>query len=209
MPGKHVHFDIPSTPSPSFSTSTLPSSIGPFTPPSAGSYHVPLPSSPGPTQVNPLIALSAVPPVEWDVAFPPSSAKPSRGDITKHALYKPATTPPQPEIRIVCSRLPWPIVVKPVGNTAYVTISDVFLCIYESLRHNLGEHDYYHFTGEQRRHMSDSYIRRYSRFTGEAAFTEKSKGLKRIDCLGIYGGTRFLGLSSTKEGPHVWQMHVS
>ncbi|KAF5337607.1 hypothetical protein D9758_014914 [Tetrapyrgos nigripes] len=82
MPGKHVRFNIPSTPLESFSISTLPSSAGPLT----------LPSSPGPSQVNPSIALRAVPPVRWDVAIPPSSAKPARRNTTRQAFYKPATT---------------------------------------------------------------------------------------------------------------------
>ncbi|KAK7468491.1 hypothetical protein VKT23_002997 [Stygiomarasmius scandens] len=215
MPGKHVHFNLPAmppTPSPTFSSTSLPSSGGPFTP-SPLSYNHPLPSSPGPTHVAPIIALNQVPAIKWDVSFPPSSAQPATPNITKHALYKAATNPPLPELKIICRSLPVPwsvIVVTPQNNTAYVTVSDVLTCVYQSLRQSLGQHEFYSlFTPDQHGFLSEAFTSRYRRLPNQDGATEKVKGMKRIDCLIARRATRFMGLSSTKEGPHVWLLTVS
>ncbi|THU90769.1 hypothetical protein K435DRAFT_675514, partial [Dendrothele bispora CBS 962.96] len=125
----------------------------------------------------------------------------------------PATNPPLPELKILCPTLPMPwsvIVVTPRNNTVYVTVSDVLSCIYQSLRREVNQQEFYSlFNPDQQRRMSDSYVRRWRRLGGQEAVNEKAKGVKRIDCLVMCGSTRFMGLSSTKDGPHVWQLHVA
>ena len=210
MPGKHVHFAsdaFPDTPSPTYSSTSLPSSGGPRTPvPAAGSsiaggYVL--------ARIHPLLGITQPSPMlKYDVSQPPSTIKANMLTIPPHALNELATTPPIPSMVIRCSHLPWTIKILPT-NTKYVTIRDVFDGIYLSLRHTVLEAEFRCLPSAEAIHsVKNAYTRRYKRLDDpQTREIEKSKGMKRVDFLGER--TLFTGLSSTMEGPHVWFLSMS
>jgi len=209
MPGKHVHFvgdAFPETPSPTFSSMSLPSSSGPRTPLSAagssltGHALAKIHYALGINQPSPLL--------KYDVSYPPSTIIPNVPTLPPHVISEPATTPPVPSMVIRCPHLPWKITILPT-NTKHVTVRDVFEGIYRSLRLTVLEAEFQCLTSAEARHsVNNAYILRYKRIDdSEARQLEKSKGLKRVDFLGER--TVFTGLSSTMEGPHVWLLSMS
>ena len=209
MPGKHVHFAsdaFPDTPSPTYSSSSLPSSGGPRTPVSAADSSI---SGYVLARIHPLLGITQPSPMlKYDVSQPPSTIKPNVLTVPPHALNELATTPPIPSMIIRCPHLPWTITILPT-NTKYVTVRDVFEGIYRSLRHAVLEAEFQCLPSAEAKYgVNNAYIRRYKRLDDpQARELEKSKGLKRIDFLGER--TLFTGLSSTMEGPHVWFMSMS
>ena len=209
MPGKHVHFAgdaFPDTPSPTFSSMSLPSSSGPRTPVSAAGS-----STTGYllAKIHPVLALTQPSPMlHYDVSYPPSTIKPNVPTIPPHVLNEAATTPPVPSMVIRCPHLPWTITILPT-NTKHVTVRDVFDCIYRSLRLQALEPEFQCLPSAEARHsVNNAFIRRYKRLdNSEARQLEKSKGLKRVDFL--VERTLFAGLSSTREGPHVWLLTMN
>jgi hypothetical protein len=208
MPGKHVHFAsdaFPDTPSPTYSSTSLPSSGGPRTPVSAAGSGI---AGYVLARIHPVLATTQPSPVlEYDVSYPPSTIKPNVLTVTPHVLNELATTPPVPSMVVRCPHLPWTITILPT-NTKYVTVRDVFDGIYRSLRLLVLEAEFQCLPSEARHSVNNAYIRRYKRINdSEARQIEKTKGLKRVDFLGER--THFAGLSSTMEGPHVWLLSMN
>jgi len=209
MPGKHVRFAgdaYPDTPSPTFSSMSLTSSGGPRTPVSTtGSSlagHVL-------ARIHPVLGITQPSPMlEYDVSYPSSTIKPNVSTVPRHVFNEPASNPPVPSMVIRCPHLPWMITILP-ANTKHVTVRDVFDGIFRSLRLAALETEFQCLPSAEARHsVNNAYISRYKRIDdSEARQIEKSKGLKRIDFLGQR--TRFTGLSSTLEGPHVWLLSLS
>ncbi|PCH35025.1 hypothetical protein WOLCODRAFT_155678, partial [Wolfiporia cocos MD-104 SS10] len=128
MPGttKRVHFDLPPTPSPTLSHSSLASSAGPSTPPqyplaphySPPAHPYPLyapespaahPSSPGAVvHLHGALLPSPHPVFAWDMATPPSTAHIPGfpAPLPPALLAEPATHPPRPALTLVCALLP-------------------------------------------------------------------------------------------------------
>ena len=207
MPGKHVHFAeaFLDTPSPTFSSTSLPSSGGPRTPVSAAGSII---SGNVLAKIHPLLAITQPSPMlKYDVSQPPATIIPNVA-VPPHALNELATSPPIPSMVIRCSHLPWTITIVPT-NTKYVTVRDVFDGIYRSLRLAVLEAEFQCLPSAVARYsVNNAYTRRYKRLVDPKAHElEKTKGLKRVDFLGER--TRFTGLSSTMEGPHVWFLSVS
>ena len=210
MPGKHVHFaseDYPDTPSSTFSSMSLTSSGGPRTPVSttsslaAAAYVL--------ARVHPVLGIAQQSPMlDYDVSYPPSTIKPKFSPVPPQVFNEAATHPPVPSMIIRCPHLPWKITIQPT-NTKYVTVRDVFDGIYRSLRLAALEAEFQCLPSvEARQGVTNAYVGRYKRIDdSEARQLEKSKGLKRVDFLGER--TRFAGLSSTSEGPHVWLLSMS
>jgi hypothetical protein len=208
MPGKHVHFasDGPNTPSPTFSSTSLPSSGGPQTPVSAAGPRI---AGYALASIHPLLGITQPSPMmKYDVSQPPSTIKPNVLTISPHALNELATTPPIPSMIIRCPHLPWTITILPT-NSKYVTVRDVFDGIYRSLRHAVLEAEFQCLpSAEAKYSVNNAYNRRYKRIVDpKVREIEKIKGLKRVDFLGER--TLFTGLSSTMEGPHVWFLSMS
>jgi hypothetical protein len=215
MPGgKRVHFasdTFPDTPSPTFSSLSLPSSGGPRTPISAAGSSYTLAR----IVINPLLGItrwagqpSPSPMLKYDVSQPPFTIKPKVSTVPPHVLNELATTPPMPSMVIRFPHLPWTITILPT-NTKHVTVRDVFDGIYRSLRHAVLEAEFQYLPSAEARYIvSNAYTRRYERLNDpRARELEKYKGLKRVDFLG--GHTLFTGLlSSTTEGPHVWFLYT-
>ena len=207
MPGKHVHFasdDFPDTPSPTFSSMSLPSSGGPRTPVPAAGFSV----AGYVARIHPLLGIiQPSPMLNYDVSQLPSTIKFNVLTIPPHVLNEPATNPPIPSMIVRCQRLPWKITILPT-NTKHVTVRDVFDGIYRSLRHTVLEAEFQCLPAEAIYSVNNAYSRRYKRISDpRVRELEKSKGLKRIDFLGEH--TLFTGLSSTMEGPHVWFLSTS
>ena len=208
MSGKRVHFandSFPDTPSPTFSSMSLPSSGGPRTPVSAAGSgiagHV--------ARIHPLLGVARPSPMpKYDVSQPLSTIKPNVLCVPPHVLNEPATTPPIPSMVIRCPHLPWTITILPT-TTKHVTVRDVFDGIYRSLRQAVLEAEFQCIPSDDAKYsVNNAYTRRYNRVDDpQTRELEKRKGLKRVDFLGER--TLFTGLSSTMEGPHVWFLSMS
>ncbi|KAF8907058.1 hypothetical protein CPB84DRAFT_1844172 [Gymnopilus junonius] len=143
MPGKlvkHVHFsESPSSaPSPTFSSSTLPSTPGPITPPLGfeSPYHyTPLPRDENAVP-NPIIAVAKKLLIEYDLSQPPSTAIILLHNIPHKVWEQPATQPFSSSIEMICPRLPWKLTVNSRAHP-FVTIGDVLEGLYRLLRTNV------------------------------------------------------------------------
>jgi hypothetical protein len=230
MPGKHVHFasanqfysPAPSTPSPTFSQSSLPDSNGPLTPPPikhVGSPYscTPLPPTDAPhyprgsVAMNPLLAPG--PTIVYDLTLDPLSITSLTGQrLSSRALAEPATHPPLHALTLTCRALPWAIPVASASNKpdSFVSVADVLHALSRALRQPISPTEYAQLLSptEQRR-VNEAFERRYRRLASDppAYQVEKLKGVKRVDFL--MGKTRFLGLSWTSTGPDVWELNVS
>ena len=209
MPGKHVHFapnTFPPTPSPTFSATSFPSSGGPITPSSASYKGLSLPLLP--CKVHPALGVSNTPHILYDVSYPPSTLRLRNPSISLQVLAEPATEPPLPFIVVISPHLPWRLMVS-AKHHSYVTISDLLEGVYHALRLNATQTEYELLPSkEMKMTINESYKRRYGRLSNlEERERERTRGLRRIDFLGTRNN--FLGLSSTLEGAHVWQLNVS
>jgi hypothetical protein len=230
MPVKQVRFsgaDVlyspePATPSPSFSDSSLPSSSGPVTPPSPYGYNLPHPYPSYPPfykpfrteppvmslRINRMLEVSQHPEILWDISRTPASATTLRRLVfSAQAFSEPATVPPVPHLTITSPHLPWSIPV--MASRGYVSISDVLATLYQSLRINITDRDYHSLPSHSaQRRVRTAYEDRYRRIRDPRDYAEeKRNGVKRIDFL--MGHTRFMGLTSSRSVPNVWELHVS
>ncbi|RPD60315.1 hypothetical protein L226DRAFT_471583 [Lentinus tigrinus ALCF2SS1-7] len=236
MPGKHVHFvDGPSTPSSTFSASTLSSSSGPATPPpvwysppasTKSSLSSPyLGTLPAHIQLHPLLAATdGYTPLDWDMSLPAESSHahlaryPPR--LTDTIVSEPATNPPMQSLAIICTHLPWTITVTPtrgaIWAAPYVTVGDVLHTLYRTLRLGVTEPELGVLDAAGRDRVHDAYVRRYRR-VGDPRDrdAEKAKGIKRVDFLrdhrAFYGMSLVQGGLPAKRLPHgaVWMLHTA
>ncbi|KAF8162161.1 hypothetical protein K438DRAFT_1909830 [Mycena galopus ATCC 62051] len=223
MPGKHVRFSTENTfhsPAPllSRSTSSAPSSSGPFTPPSLPYDSLPGPSPYAPrrshtvssaanTRAHNLVAFADAPLLNFDVTLHPSAITTHFKGVSSGGFLEPAVYPPQPTISIFTQHLPWTITVA-ASNGRYVTVSDVLNALYRSLRTNVTASEFSTLgTHYLKRRATEAYTNRYMRLQGHRGYAEEKKpGLKRVDF--FMSCTKFRGLSPT-SAPDVWCLHVS
>ncbi|KAJ3504582.1 hypothetical protein NMY22_g17873 [Coprinellus aureogranulatus] len=221
MPGKHVHFDdySLSTPSPSWTVSSLPSSTGPITPPNAG-YARQLPMSPMqatsvlPARPHPILSALHQTPLAYNLSYPPTTASITDPKLSLLAFSQAATEPALPYLEITHPRLPWKLVIQPtVSGSAVVTVADVLAGIHASLRTNVTAPEFHIAASDpmdpdRAARITNAYQNRCSRVPyGEARNRELKKGLKRIDFL--EGLDTFEGLANTKFGSQVWCMKTT
>ncbi|KAJ8521153.1 hypothetical protein ONZ45_g2100 [Pleurotus djamor] len=213
MPGplKHVHFDIPPTPSPTYSWTSLPSSSGLQTPPSLMHFGSPYNTKPlpnMPVQLHPTLCYSLAPPLNYNISCHPSTVTPAHPSLPNTVLNEAATRPPLPFISIVCKHIPWRLDVRS-SNGSFVTVSDVFNGLYHALRLGATKAEFDQLPPTSQNRVSTAYNLRYSRILSvHDRELEKQKGLKRIDFFGEHH--RFMGLSPAPHiGSNVWIMHVS
>ena len=205
------------TPTLSFSSSTIPSSSGMITPPSATrpipyvpSYTPPKPSMPssrylGPVRPHSYLDTSGV---TWDLRDHQSAASRNHHSISSRALCEPATNPPLPFITISSSHRPWFVKVY-ASNNSFVTVEDVLSSIYRSLRTNITPSEFNTFQSptDQRR-ATRAYEQRYRRQRSVRVYEEEKRGgMKRVDFL--MGHTQFLGISNESRRPEEWRLHVT
>ncbi|KAJ7139522.1 hypothetical protein C8R44DRAFT_764689 [Mycena epipterygia] len=207
MPGKHVHFSedvlFPPTPSPTYSSSSLPSSSGPFTPPQVGAY---LPNG---VAVHPVLQFTGPQPhLFFDVTLPIQNLRLST-NIPAEVVNEHATAPPLPSIVLSHPRLrAWEITIKPKAGK-YVRVGDVLEGIYTSLRKPATGQDYDSLPSRAAQsEVTAAFTRRWTRIPDMTAKSvEKSKGLKRVDFLG--STVTFAGLFPSKQGPNYWVLNLA
>ncbi|KAF9522766.1 hypothetical protein CPB83DRAFT_863937 [Crepidotus variabilis] len=224
MPGKHVHFDLEEeaspimyayTPSPAFSTPSLPISEINITPPTLGSgspYHYkPLPEL---SAVVLHTLLSVGSPLSYDLTTPPVP-----NAAIRHPFYpiadtlwdQPATNPPVPFMEVECALLPWKITVVPSQHSrhTHVTFNDIFGAIYHSLRKQVTEAEFCQVkSSTQRTQIESAYKRRYKRLQDYSHYErERDSGLRRVDFLGE--SVMFEGLSCNIDGRAQWTLLTS
>ena len=216
MPGKHVHF-VPqyasssATPSPSFSTSTLPSSEGLQTPPELGfgsPYHsIPLPGISA--RLHPILVAQPAPAISYDLTLPPDTMAPLKFAIPKDIQMQQAASPPLPFLEIVCPELPWRITVYPSSKgTKGVTVGDVFSTLYRSLRTNVTKQEFALAPSDAHRAaVTAAFHERVARMHPSMREVEHAKGLKRVDFLGAR--KHFSGLVPAKDGAGSWTLLVA
>ncbi|KAF8156116.1 hypothetical protein B0H34DRAFT_621356, partial [Crassisporium funariophilum] len=127
--------------------------------------------------------------------------------LPPHVFDEPATKPGIPTMIIKCTKLPWTITIIPRSQqNEYVTVGDVFDGLYRALRINVTAHEFNLLPSVDAQHtVNSAYKRRCKRLSDALEYeAETRKGLKRVDFLGEH--TSFSGLSSTKEGAHVWAL---
>jgi hypothetical protein len=217
----NIFYSPPLTPSPTYSSASLPSSSGPDTPPPRQSGS-PYPFTPEALScepidpsvlIHPVLGLFNPPLINHDLTVPPDSIRThDKKDLPERVLTEPATDPPMPFLTLTCDALPWSLKI-PASSThvdAFVTVSDVFNTLHYLLRLPVTPLEFSSIpTPEHEIAVIEAFQKRYRKYHADrrAYETEKSKGVKRVDFL--MGKNRFMGLASTPRGPDVWALHVA
>ena len=125
------------------------------------------------------------------------------------ALDESATNPPVRSMNINCRHLPWTIRVQASGPCGFVTVNDVLVQMYSTLRRHLSSSEYDLLGSSDKARAGDAYKRRYRRFRdGRAYDDEKHGGMRRVDFL--MDSTKFGGLTRAVNayGEEGWMMSV-
>jgi len=203
MQRKHVRFDTGGTPSPTFSSSTLPSSPGPATPPPLGigsPYH----TAPLPIVMHTVLSASQASFWKWDMSDPSETI--TRTDLPRDIWTQAATQPAVGSMDIKCLGFPWRITIHPRLQGSYITVADVFKCIHGALSIPVtaAEFDLLPTAGEKHA-VTEAFLQRCRRRSNHALrISEHGSGIKRVDFL--RGRSEFKGLTYTKEG---WALVLS
>ena len=213
---ENAFFSPPSTPSPTLSDTSLPSSVGPNTPPQ-GAY-LPLSYPGGPVTIHPLLAFfPSVAPVNYDLSYPVAhSLRPnvhaspscnSTGSFER-ALNQSATTPPLPSLALIHPHLPWRSRIHPhnPASCPYVTVRDVLEGLCAFLQVPVTQAEYKMLPSQADR---DQVAVAFHARCGRAQNRDRtmSRGVNRLDFL--RGQNIFMGLSCTKYGPDWWMLNVA
>lgn len=209
MSKKQVRFtdDFPRTPSPSSSISSLPSSPGPFTPPSG---FQPLPSLN--SVAHPALQNLSSPSLDFDVTqYKPKSTNPKLP--LELELDLPATSPPSEYMEIISPNLPWRVIIQPGKGVpgapaGIITVRDVLFGIYTSLRQPILQTEFDLVPDAQVRNAITEAYRSRCNSSSDLAVTqhELKRGIRRVDFL--RGESKFLGITPAKAGSHVWVLHT-
>lgn len=193
---------VPLTPSPAYSQSSLPSTAGPFTPPTPNVLLPPHAFSPikkspvVPHHTSPRFVSApptATPPslhdllanpqdARLDIAFPPH---PDLLHIHHSHLSMAATHPPAKVMRIVATGLPWSITVEPTTTSSpFVTILDVLHALYTSLHKPIKQAEFDAVSKSFRDSISSAWHHRLDKipFPSDAK-AERARGVRRVDFL--------------------------
>jgi len=193
---------VPNTPSPAYSQSSLPSSTGPFTPPTPNvlpphafspvkkspvvphqnsPHFIPAtPTSPAPPSLHDLLANPQG--ARLDIAFPPH---PDRLHIHHAHLSMAATHPPVKVMKIVAPGLPWSITVEPTATSSpFVTVLDVLHALYTSLHKPIKQAEFDAVSHSHRDSISKAWHHRLDKipFPSDVK-AEKARGVRRMDFL--------------------------
>jgi hypothetical protein len=153
---------------------------------------------------------TAKPALAWDLTLPAAAATASydQRSLVPPILAEAATDPPLPAIKLMCSALPWPIVINSAHPRVGVTVADMLNGVYFYLRLPVSEAEFHTLPSQARAEVTMSFKNRYRRIRNDVEYErEKSKGVKRIDFL--MGRVQWAGLSSSKAGPDVWVLNVA
>jgi hypothetical protein len=160
-----------------------------------------------PVLIHPTLGLHPhAPLLLFDVSISPAAARTNTSPplhLSDRALLEPATYPPVNRLTLI-TNLPWRLTIGP-SSQSYVAIIDVLEQLYRWLRLTVSQREFDMESHRSRDEISAVFHQRFNR-DWQTAAVEKKKGLKRVDFL--KGRNRFMGLSSTKEGPTVWALNV-
>ena len=216
---------VPNTPSPAYSQSSLPSTTGPYTPPTPtipppphafspvkkspvvphlnSPHFVPAtPTSPAPPSLHDLLANPQG--VRLDVAFPPH---PDRLRIHLSHLSMAATHPPARVMKVVAAGLPWSIVVEPITTSSpFVTVLDVLHALYTSLHKPIKQAEFDAVSQSYRDLISKAWHHRLDKNTSPSDVkAERARGVRRMDyLLGKTCIKRLRYLSISGQGEVTW-----
>jgi hypothetical protein len=111
---------------------------------------------------------------------------------------------------INCRHLPWTIRVHASGPCGFVTLNDVLVQMYHTLRKHLSASEYNLLASSRdKERAGEAYRRRYRRFRDDRAYNdEKQGGMRRVDFL--MDSTKFAGLTRgvNAYGEEGWMMSV-
>ncbi|KAG5645978.1 hypothetical protein DXG03_004770 [Asterophora parasitica] len=203
------------TPSPSLSSSSLPSSSDPPTPPvkttplihPRSTYKVklsPLPSPPlDEMHIHFLLAFTpfGAPALLYHITTPPTFLLGSQ--MSPDTFHEPATEPSLRSLTIIYPSLLSPITVIS-GDVGHVTLSDVLHAVYHQLRIPTTTAEYKSLHGDTREYVDIAYFLRCKHSGDETR--QLKRGVKRVDLL--MGRNRFFGLSATLHGPDIWELNI-
>ncbi|KAF8213721.1 hypothetical protein K438DRAFT_1804526 [Mycena galopus ATCC 62051] len=214
MPGKTVRFsdDVvsPPTPSPTFSSTSLPSSYGPFTPPNAFNPYMPLNmAGVAASGLHHTLAYTGAKPLLcFDVTLPPDNVKPATNNMAPTILCEYATKQEFSSLVLVHPRLGrWRITVQPAEGKV-VLVRDVLSAIYTSLRQAASAADFASLPPAAQVEVTAAFNRRWARMpTPQTKAIEQKKGLKRVDFLGSM--VTFAGLLKSQSGQNCWELLLS
>lgn len=201
MPGKTVRF---ATPSPSYSTSSLPETDGSLSPPPIASAMLPAVEC----QLCPALQhnRAATSAIYWDMSYPVETARLYPG-LAQTFWTAPATNPVVTSLIVIFGAWRIFITPNPSSRVAYVTVTDVLHGIYRHLRCTSSERDFNSLSPDKQKRVTDAYIQRWQRCRVPAEREmERQKGVKHIDFLA--DSKVFWGLTSTKE-LGVFQLQVT
>ncbi|KAF9501627.1 hypothetical protein BDN71DRAFT_725398 [Pleurotus eryngii] len=158
-------------------------------------------------QIHLALGYTTTPHLNYDISCHPSTLTPAHSSLSPAILSEVATRPPLPSITLVSQYLPWKLEIKPTIRD-FVTVSDVINGMYRALRAAVSKAEYAALPSlAARQQVTDAYSHRCARILDPSAKqVEMQKGLKRIDF--FINKNRFIGLSSTSLGPHVWSINV-
>jgi hypothetical protein len=228
----------PSTPSPAYSFSSLPSSTGPLTPPPLHHHYAPLPpvkDSPEypshypPHPVKDAAAYSSFSPYSPHLALGPVRIHPALGfqsnpsffwDVARHpstsrtplssvVLAAPATNPPLPTLTIISPYFPWSITITS-SSPSHSPGVPAFVTVADVL-------STLHHTLRLpvRQAEYDKLPTMEAKHCVNNAYQARCRGSeeearKGVRRVDFLGGRRtFLGLSSSRAGPSVWVLNVT
>jgi len=139
--------------------------------------------------------------------YPSTIKTPNHHSLSTRTFRESATTPPLPSLTIHSIRLPW--IIKVYANGPYVTLEDVFVSIYRSLRKNITSDEFNMLPSQDdQRRATRAYEERYRRLHDARSYEdEKRGGMKRVDFL--MGHTKFLGISNSSSRQDAWELRVA
>ncbi|EPQ52342.1 hypothetical protein GLOTRDRAFT_47572 [Gloeophyllum trabeum ATCC 11539] len=146
----------------------------------------------------------------WDVR-----SDPHHGSVRHYRSYQPlsyarlaefATRPPVYSMTIKCNVFPFPASWRIyVANPRGVCVLDVLLAIAHALRTPVTRAEWQRLSRKQREGVGAAFNQRWSH--SPDAYYERSRGVRRIDCLQRH--TRFAGLSRSWDAPYMWTMTLA
>ncbi|KJA18526.1 hypothetical protein HYPSUDRAFT_45225 [Hypholoma sublateritium FD-334 SS-4] len=203
MPGKHFYSDsVPRfAPSSSTPSSTASPELGFGSP-----YHtIPLPGMP--PSLHPVLTVQPTPTVDYDLSLALDTMRLFTYPIPTNFWEQQASLPPVPFLKVSYPGSSWHVTVSPSSKSATgVTVGDVFLAIYRSLRTSVSKQEFASASSDVRKAATEAYYSRIARVNPSWRAFERGKGLKRIDFLGKH--RHFAGIVPVWGNPGGWMLIV-
>lgn len=161
-----------------------------------------------PSILHPVLTVQPTPTVEYDLTLAPETMRSLAYTMPADFWTQQASLPPVPFLKISYPGLPWHVTICPSSkNAPGVTVGDVLMAIYRSLRANVSKHEFARApSNAHRAAATNAYNARVMRVHPSMRELERAKGLKRIDFLGKH--RHFVGLVPAKGAAGLWVLLV-